>query len=172
MVWQRVFRVYVCSHLEGVQREISKILSWYSQSIYTTIAQTRNINIEASSQLLHTTCTEKRFYQYNKFLLDRYQYFDDLYQSSSILSSLHYLCLLNEFSDTRRSRFQLSAYLTPKLPPTSCNVYGVIREVQMIVVFGVGTQLPCRHVATRHPNPRVKEGCYLNSLNFMPLKVS
>ena len=37
--------------------------------MYTTIAQTRNINIEASSLLLETTSTEKRSYQYNKFYL-------------------------------------------------------------------------------------------------------
>ena len=34
--------------------------------MYTAIAQTRNINIEASSRLLDTTSTEKRSYQYNK----------------------------------------------------------------------------------------------------------
>ena len=34
--------------------------------MYTAIAQTRNINIEASSLLLRTTSTEKRSYQYNK----------------------------------------------------------------------------------------------------------
>jgi len=72
--------------------------------MYTAIAQTWNINIEASSLLLDTTSTEKRSYQYNKFLLDRYQYFNDICQSSSTVSSLHYSCLLKEFSDTRRSR--------------------------------------------------------------------
>ena len=46
--------------------------------MYTAIAQTRNINIEASSLLLDTTSTEKRSYQYNKFLSYRYQYFEDL----------------------------------------------------------------------------------------------
>ena len=51
--------------------------------MYTAIAQTRNINIEASSLLLDTTSTEKRSYQYNKLstLLYRYQYFDDLHRS-------------------------------------------------------------------------------------------
>jgi len=34
--------------------------------MYTAIAQTQNINIEASSLLLRTTSTEKRSYQYNK----------------------------------------------------------------------------------------------------------
>jgi len=72
--------------------------------MYTAIAQTRNINIEASSLLLDTTSTKNRSYQYNKFLLDHYQYFNDLYQSSSIVSSLYYSCLLHGFSDTRRSR--------------------------------------------------------------------
>jgi len=49
--------------------------------MYTAIAQTRNINIEASSLLLDRTSTEKRSYQYNKFLSYRYEYFDDLSRS-------------------------------------------------------------------------------------------
>jgi len=51
--------------------------------MYTAIAQTWNINIEASSQLLDTTSTEKRSYQYIKLstLLYCYQYFDYLYRS-------------------------------------------------------------------------------------------
>ena len=57
--------------------------------MYTAIAQTRNINIEASSLLLDTTSTEKRSYQYNKFLSYRYKYFDDL--SRSILLYLAYI---------------------------------------------------------------------------------
>jgi len=54
--------------------------------MYTAIAQTRNINIEASSLLLDTTSTEKRPYQYNKLstLLYRYQYFDYPYRSESL----------------------------------------------------------------------------------------
>jgi len=53
--------------------------------MYTAIAQTRNINIEASSLVLDTTSTEKRSYQYNKLstLLYRYQHFDDLDRSES-----------------------------------------------------------------------------------------
>ena len=49
----------------------------------TSIGQTRNLNIEASSLLLDTTSTEKGSYQYNKFstLLHCYQYFDYLYRS-------------------------------------------------------------------------------------------
>jgi len=52
--------------------------------MYTAIAQTRNINIKASPLLLRTTSTEKRSYQYNKFLSYRYQYFDYLPQSISL----------------------------------------------------------------------------------------
>jgi len=54
--------------------------------MYTAIAQTRNINIKASSLLLDTGGTEKRSYQYNKLstLLYRYQYFDDLHRSESL----------------------------------------------------------------------------------------
>jgi len=49
--------------------------------MYTAFAQTWNINIKASSLLLDTTSTEKRSYQYNKFLPYCYQYFDDLSRS-------------------------------------------------------------------------------------------
>ena len=49
--------------------------------MYTAIAQTRNINIEASWLLLETTSTEKRSYQYHKFLSYHYQSFDDLPRS-------------------------------------------------------------------------------------------
>jgi len=51
--------------------------------MYTAIAQTRNINIEAFSVLLDTRSREKRSYQYNKqsTLLYRYQYFDYLCRS-------------------------------------------------------------------------------------------
>jgi len=54
--------------------------------MYTVIAQTRNINIEASSLLLDTTRTEKTSYLYNKLsaLLYRYQYFEDLCRSESL----------------------------------------------------------------------------------------
>ena len=69
--------------------------------MYTAIAQTRNINIEASSLLLDTTSTEKRSYQYNK-LFYTFISLPTLRRSISkptIISSLHYSCLLNEFSD-------------------------------------------------------------------------
>ena len=49
--------------------------------MYTAIAQTRNVNIEPSSLLLKRTRTEKRSYQYNKFLSHRYTYFDNLSRS-------------------------------------------------------------------------------------------
>jgi len=60
----------------------------YRVSMYTAIAQTQNINIQASSLLLDTTSTEKTSYQYNKFLSDRYKYFD--YLPRSILVYLAY----------------------------------------------------------------------------------
>ena len=69
--------------------------------MYTAIAQTRNINSEASSLLLRTTSTEKRSYQYNK-LFYTFISLPILRRSISkqvIISSLHYSCLLNEFSD-------------------------------------------------------------------------
>jgi len=69
--------------------------------MYTAIAQTRNINIEASSLVLKTTSTEKRSYQYNK-LFYTFISLPILRQSipmQIIISSLHYSCLLNEFSD-------------------------------------------------------------------------
>jgi len=68
--------------------------------MYTAIAQTQNINIEASSLLLETTSTDRRSYQYNKFR----QFIvtnttSTMYTEVPIISSLHYSCLLNEFSD-------------------------------------------------------------------------
>jgi len=60
----------------------------------------QGINIEASSLLLETTSTDKRSYQYNKFL----QFIvtnitSTMYTEGPIISSLHYSYLLNEFSD-------------------------------------------------------------------------
>ena len=52
--------------------------------MYTAIAQTRNMSIEASSMPLDTTSAEKRSYQYNQFVLYGYQYFDDLSQSTPL----------------------------------------------------------------------------------------
>ena len=72
--------------------------------MFMVIAQMQNMNIKASSLLLDTTSTDKRSYQYNKILLDRHQYFDDLRHSSSTVSGLNYTGLRNEFSHTRRSR--------------------------------------------------------------------
>ena len=69
--------------------------------MYTTIAQTRNINIEASLLLFDKKSTEKRSYQYNK-LFYTFISLPILRRSISkqtIISSLHYSCLLNEFSD-------------------------------------------------------------------------
>jgi len=85
-VWERVFRVYECSHSGEVCGVAGKVLSYYRVSMYTVIAQTRNINIEPSSMLLKRTSTEKRSYQYNKLstLLYRYKYFDDLCRSESL----------------------------------------------------------------------------------------
>ena len=57
--------------------------------MYTAIAQTQNINIEVSSLLLDTTSTEKRSYQYKKFLSYHYHYFD--YLPRSILLCLAYI---------------------------------------------------------------------------------
>jgi len=70
----------------------------------TAIAQTQHINNEASLLRLETTSTEKRFYQYKKFLLIATNIFDHLYLSFSIASRLRKTCLLNEFSNIRRSR--------------------------------------------------------------------
>jgi len=52
--------------------------------MYTAIAQTRNMNIEASSLLLEEASTEKRSYPYNKFLHYCYQYFDYLDRSAQL----------------------------------------------------------------------------------------
>jgi len=50
----------------------------------TALAQTPNINMEASSLRLETTSTKKRSYQYNKLSPLIYQYFDYLYRSESL----------------------------------------------------------------------------------------
>jgi len=67
--------------------------------MYTAIAYTRNINIDASSLLLETTSMEKRSYQYNKFLPFIVTNTSTIYTEVNIISSQHYLCLLNAFSD-------------------------------------------------------------------------
>jgi len=50
-------------------------------------------------------------------------------------------------------------------------VYGVIRCVSLIVVVGVGTQLPRRPVMTRRPNPVAGGGCYLFPSKLVCVKV-
>jgi len=50
-------------------------------------------------------------------------------------------------------------------------VYSVIRCVPLIVVFGVGTQLPRPPVMTRRPNAGAGGWCYLFPLKFMCVKV-
>jgi len=51
------------------------------------------------------------------------------------------------------------------------DVYGVIRCVQLIVVFGVGTQLPRRLVRKRGPKAGAGEGCYLFPSKFVCVRV-
>jgi len=53
----------------------------------------------------------------------------------------------------------------------SRDIYGVVRCVPMIVVFGVGTYLPRRPVMTRCPNAGAGKGCYLFSSKFVHVKV-
>jgi len=88
--------------------------------MYTAIAQTRNITIEASSLLLETTSTEKRSYQYNK-LFYTFISLPVLRRSIPkriIISSLHYSCLLNEFSDIITILvLAVGIPHAPKLPP-------------------------------------------------------
>jgi len=69
--------------------------------MYTAIAQTRNINIEASSLLLDTTSTEKRSYQYKKlsYTFISLPILRRSIPKQTIISSLSYSCLLSEFSD-------------------------------------------------------------------------
>jgi len=51
-MWQRAFRVYECSHSAEVRRAGGQVLSQYRVNMYTALAPTRNINIEASLLLL------------------------------------------------------------------------------------------------------------------------
>jgi len=56
------------------------------------------INLEASSLLLQTTSTEKSSYLFNKFLLIVTNS-STIYTEVVFVSSPHYSCFLNEFSD-------------------------------------------------------------------------
>ena len=71
--------------------------------MYTAIAYTRNIIIEASSLQLDTTSTEKRSYQYNKVLHFIVTNTSTIYTEVTFISSLQYSCLLSEFSDINDS---------------------------------------------------------------------
>jgi len=51
------------------------------------------------------------------------------------------------------------------------DLYGVIRCVPWIVVFGVGTQLGRLPVVTGHPNTRGGGGCYLFPSMFVRVQV-
>jgi len=51
------------------------------------------------------------------------------------------------------------------------DVYGVIRCVPLILVFGVGTQLPRRLVITRRPNTGAGGRRYLFPLKLVCVKV-
>jgi len=51
------------------------------------------------------------------------------------------------------------------------DVYGVMRRVPLMVVFGIGTQLPRRPVMTGPPNPGGGGGCYLCPSKFAYAKV-
>jgi len=64
----------------------------------TAIAQTRTINLEASSLLLQTTSTDKSSCPFNKFL-GIVTNSSTIYTKVAFVSSQHYLCFLNEFSD-------------------------------------------------------------------------
>jgi len=67
--------------------------------MHTAIAQTRNINIEASWLLLDTTRTEKRSSQYNKFFHLIITNTSTNYTEVTFISSLPYSGLLLEFSN-------------------------------------------------------------------------
>jgi len=81
--------------------------------MYTAIAYTRNINIDASSLLLETSSMEKRSYQYNKFLPFIVTNTSTIYTEVNIISSQHYLCLLNAFSDIVTTHWQALAIRIP-----------------------------------------------------------
>jgi len=68
--------------------------------MYTTIAQTRNINIEASSLLLRKEAGRRDLINIISYLhLYIVTNTSTIYTGVNIISSLHYSCLLNEFSD-------------------------------------------------------------------------
>jgi len=51
------------------------------------------------------------------------------------------------------------------------DIYGVIRCVPLIVVFGIGTLLPRRPVMTRRPNAGAAGVCYLFPSKLLGVKV-
>ena len=53
----------------------------------------------------------------------------------------------------------------------SHDIYGVIRDVPLIVVFGVGKQLPQRSVMTCCPNAGAGGGCSRDSSKLVWVKV-
>jgi len=68
--------------------------------MYTAIAQLRNINIEASSLLLRKEAGRRDLINIISYL--HFYIFTNtakIYTGVKIISSLHYSCLLNEFSD-------------------------------------------------------------------------
>jgi len=68
--------------------------------MYTAIAQTRDINIEASSRLFRQEGRRRDLINIISYL--HFYIVTDtstIYTEVNIISSLHYSCLLNEFSD-------------------------------------------------------------------------
>jgi len=78
---------------------VNKVLSVYRVTMYTGMAQMRNINIAASSLLLDITSMEKRSYQYNRILHFIITNTSTIYTEVTFIPSLHYLCLPDKFSD-------------------------------------------------------------------------
>jgi len=85
--------------------------------MYTVIAQTRTINIEASLLPLDITSTEKRSYQYNRILHFIVTNTSTIYSEVTFIHGLHYSCLLDEFSDITTIQVLALKIPTPKLPP-------------------------------------------------------
>jgi len=84
-----------------------------------------------------------------------------------------YVFFLRMHSHLHKVPEGLSSYILPTGSSRTDrrDVYGVITCVPLILVFGVGTQLPRRPLMTCHSNTGAGGGCYLFPSKFVSVKV-
>ena len=101
-------RVFPHSRRPG---EVGKVLHSYDGQIYPENRYKSRASARGSQRL---TTTDKGSYQYNKFFCFIVTNTSTIYAK---VPSLHHSCLLNELSNIKRFRAQLSEFLSSKLPP-------------------------------------------------------